>query len=147
MAFNFDLNNIETLLSQTIVNATVGFASDFNHVREHAVHSAQLFVLPLADDNTNTNEVHGLDEYQIKDVFAVMIVIPCSAGNAHSDMQIKQLRSDVKTALAGCQFAGWNPIKLDKGRTIELSKQTNNLIYQCQFSVTGLHTVTVKVMP
>ncbi len=147
MAFNFDLNNIETLLSSTVFNASVEFASDFNHVREHAVHSAQLFVLPLADDNTNTNEVHGMDEYQVKDVFAVMIVIPCAAGNAHSDAQVKQLRSDVKAAIAGCQYPGWDPIKLDKGRTIELNKKTNNLIYQCQFSVTGLHTVTVKVMP
>lgn len=147
MAFNFDLNNIETLLSNTVLNATVGFASDFNYVREHAVHSAQLFVLPLADDNINTNEVPGLDEYQVKDVFAVMIVIPCSAGNATTDEQIKQLRSDVKTAVAGCQYAGWDAIKLDKGRTIELSKKTNNLIYQCQFSVTGLHTVAVRAMP
>lgn len=147
MAFNFDLTNIETLLAQSGISAVVGFASDFNHVREHAVHSAQLFVLPLADDNLNTNDVPGLDEYLVKDVFAVMIVIPCAAGNAHSDVQIKQLRTEVKAVVAGCQYPEWNPIKLDKGRTIELNKQTNNLIYQCQFSVTGIHTVTVKVMP
>jgi len=77
----------------------------------------------------------------------VMIVIPCLTGNATSNAEIKELRGQVKEAIAGCQFQGWDPIKLDKGRTIELNKETNNLIYQCQFSVTVIHTVTVKVMP
>jgi len=147
MSFNFDLNKVETVLKQSAISATLGFSSDFNEVRKRAVHSSHLFVLPLAEDNQNTNQVPGLDEYQVHETFAVMIVIPCLTGNATSNAEIKELRGQVKEAIAGCQFEGWDPIKLDKGRTVELNKETNNLIYQCQFSVTGIHTVTVKVMP
>lgn len=143
--FNFDLNLIETLLKNAGM-AHVGFAADFNEARKRAVQMPTLFVLPLDEQFEEVTSVTGLDEYLASEVIAVMIVIPCHTGNANSDKQIKTLRDQVKNTVAGCQFTGWEPIKLHRGRTVELNRETNNLIYQCQFKVNGNITVSTKVM-
>ncbi|PAJ72040.1 hypothetical protein CJF42_23410 [Pseudoalteromonas sp. NBT06-2] len=143
--FNFDLNTIETHLKNAKI-AQVGFAADFNAARKKSVQSPTLYVLPLDDNYDDVSSVTGEDEYIATEIFAVMIVMPCVAGNVNSDSQIKTLRGKVKQAIAGCAFAPWQPIKLHRGRTVELSRETNNLIYQCQFKVTGNLTVSTKVI-
>ncbi|OHU85525.1 MULTISPECIES: phage tail terminator protein [Pseudoalteromonas] len=141
--FNFDLNHIENALKRERI-ANVGMAADFNEARKRPVQSPQLYVLPLDEDYDQAQSITGQDEYTITEIFAVMIVIPCIRGNKKSDEQIKQLRGQVKQAIAGLTFKPWQPIQLHRGRIVELNHATNNLIYQCQFKVTGHITVTTK---
>ncbi|SFD55127.1 phage tail terminator protein [Pseudoalteromonas denitrificans] len=143
--FNFDLNKIDKVLRDAKI-ARVGFAADFNAARKKGVQSPTLYVLPLDDNYDDAGSVTGEDEYIVTEIFAVMIVLPCLAGNKNSDTEIKTLRSKVKQAIAGCAFSPWQPIKLHRGRTVELSRETNNLIYQCQFKVVGNVTVKTKVI-
>lgn len=145
MPFNFDLNQVEQLLKSAGF-ARVGFAADFSEARKRASQTPTLYVLPLDEQYQDVASVTGLDEYIANEIFAVMIVIPCLSGNASSDQHIKNLRDQVKNAVAGCEFSPWQPIKLHRGRNVELNRETNNLIYQCQFSVTGNITVNTKVM-
>ena len=145
MPFNFDLKRIETLLKASN-HAEVGFAADFNDARKNAVHAPVLFVLPLDEQYEEVSSVTGLDEYNSTEIFAVMIVIPCAVSNALADEQIKELRDQVKETIAGCQFESWQPIKLHRGRTVEFNRDTGNLIYQCQFQVTGHLTINIRLM-
>ncbi|MBS3796676.1 MULTISPECIES: hypothetical protein [unclassified Pseudoalteromonas] len=145
MEFNFDLKRVETLLKEANF-ARVGFASDFNQARKTPVQSPCLYVIGIDDNNEETTAITGEDEYRVNDIFAVMIVIPCLAANATTDQQIKELRNQVKATLAGVAFLPWEPIKLNRSRIVELNRETNNLIYQCQFSVKGTLTVKTKVI-
>lgn len=141
--FNFDLNKIEVVL-KTAKIAKVGFSADFSEARKRAVQGPVLYVLPLDEDYELAQSVTGQDEYKITEIFAVMIVTPCKSGNKQSDEHIKHLRDKVKTVIAGLTFKPWEPIQLHRGRIVELSRDTNNLIYQCQFKVAGFTTVTPK---
>ncbi|MCF2855919.1 hypothetical protein L1286_00420 [Pseudoalteromonas sp. SMS1] len=141
--FNFDLNHIEKALNNARI-AKVGFAQDFNQARSKPVQAPLLYVLPLDEDYQPTNSITGQDEYTVTELFAVMIVIPCLSANRKTDQHIETLREQVKTALAGLTFAPYEPIKLHRGRMVELNVQTNNLIYQCQFSVSGHITINTK---
>lgn len=145
MQFNVDLNKVEDLLKKES-HTHVGFAADFNDVRRRSAQAATLFVLPLDEQFTEADSVTGQDEYLAKEMFAVMILIPVVAANAEADEQIKSLRQEVKTILAGATFAGYEPIKLNRGRVVELNKDTGNLIYQCQFSIECNLTVTTRVI-
>ena len=145
MEFNFDLNHVENLL-KTESDIHVGFAADFNDVRSRSAQVATLFVLPLDEQFTESESVNGQSEYLAKEMFAVMILIPVMAANEEADEQIKRLRNDVKSILAGATFAGYLPIKLNRGRVVELNKDTGNLIYQCQFSIESNLTVTTRVI-
>ncbi|AOT08254.1 phage tail terminator protein [Pseudoalteromonas luteoviolacea] len=141
--FNFDLNHIESALTKARI-AKVGFAPDFNQARSKPVHTPLLYVLPLDEDYQSTNSITGQDEYAVNELFAVMIVVPCHIANRQTDTQIEQLRERVKAALAGLTVTPYEPIKLHRGRMVELNQQTKNLIYQCQFSVSGHITINTK---
>jgi ribosomal protein S13 len=145
MEFNFDLNHVEALLKRE-TTIDVGFAADFNDARARSVHAAMLFVLPLDEQFKEITTVTGLDEYEATEIFAVMIVIPSATSNALADDQINQLRDEVKKCVAGAVFQGWQPVKLHRGRVVEFNKDTGNLIYQCQFSVSGHLTVNTRVV-
>lgn len=145
MEFNFDLNHVSNLLKADNA-AGVGFAADFNDARSRSVHAPVLFVLPLDEQFKDTTSITGTDEYISTEIFAVMIVIPSATSNSLADEQINTLRDKVKHAVAGAQFGHWQPIKLHRGRVVEFNKETGNLIYQCQFSVSGHLIVNTKVM-
>jgi len=145
MEFNFDLNRVEALLKRE-TTIDVGFAADFNDARSRSVHASMLFVLPLDEQFKETTSVTGLDEYDFTEIFGVMIVIPSAVSNALADEHINKLRDEVKKCVAGVQFEGWQPIKLHRGRVVEFNKDTGNLIYQGQFSVSCHLTVNTKVM-
>lgn len=145
MQFNFDLNNVETLLkNETLIE--VGFAADFNDARSRSVHAPVLFVLPLDEQFKEADSVTGQDEYNSTEIFAVMILIPSAASNQLANDDINQLRDKVKAAVAGVQFSNWEPIKLHRGRVVESNHDTGNLIYQCQFAVSTNLTVKTRVM-
>ncbi|MCF7512961.1 hypothetical protein L3V43_05000 [Pseudoalteromonas sp. L23] len=145
MQFNFDLNKVERLLKQ--LNLRVGAAADFNEVRNNPIQTASVFVLPLDDDYAPEDAVTGQQVYNITELFAVMIVIPCHGGNQYANNQIAELRNKIKAALAGVKFDDWQPIAPHRGRIVEFNSTTNTLIYQCQFKVTGYVTVNARPMP
>jgi hypothetical protein len=141
--FNFDLNKIESVLKRERI-AHVGEAADLNELRAKPVQTATLIVLPLDEDNEHTGSVTGEDTYKVTEIFAVVIVLPTRAGNRQSVQLLNELRERIKTALAGLAFDGYEPIKLHRGRIVEMNRETKNLIYQCQFVVTGYTTVTAR---
>ncbi|WP_419147525.1 phage tail terminator protein [Pseudoalteromonas 'SMAR'] len=145
MQFNFDLNKVEKHLSR--LNLRVGAAADFNEVRNNPIQTASVFVLPLDDDYAPEDAVTGQQIYNITELFAVMIVIPCHGGNQRANDHIAQLRNLIKAELAGVKFGDWQPIEPHRGRIVEFNHKTNTLIYQCQFKVTGYVTVNTRPMP
>lgn len=144
-AFNLDLNRIEQHLKTELQRkCTVGFASDFNQVRKTPVQTATLFVLPLDEDFQPLSEVPGERQLNMSELFAVMIVLPVKSSNRTSDELIKTLRGEVWEALVGATLPGWEPIMPHRGRLVELNRETNNLIYQCQFMAERLLDVVPR---
>ena len=132
--FNLDLNRIETELQSLAAQAiTLGHASDFNQARQTGAQVATVYVLPLDERYQDADVLTGLCEQQLFETFAVMCVVPCHGGNRVADGQVNTLRDRVKAALSGLVIDDWEPITPDRGRLVEFNRQTNNLIYQCQF--------------
>lgn len=141
--FEFDLNKVEAALKNASF-CKLGVAASFNSVRKKPVQSASMYVLSIDEDYQKAVSINGVDEYNCTELFAVMIVIPCSAANRNANEQIRTLKNKVKQALAGLVIDDFDPIELHRSRIVEFNQDTNNLIYQCQFRVTGYLTVEAK---
>ncbi|ALU41937.1 hypothetical protein [Pseudoalteromonas rubra] len=143
MQFNFDLNQIEAALNRAGIKTH--YAADFSEARRKPVQNTLFCVLPLDDDYELASSINGQDEYQVTDIFAVMIIVPVRVANRQADAEVRKAREQVKHTLAGLTIPPYEPIKLHRGRIVEFNPDTKNLIYQCQFSVSGLVTVNAKV--
>lgn len=146
MTIKFDLTKVEQRLKAQLSTARVGFAADFNSARSQSVQSASVYVLPIAQQHKEVSCVNSEQEYQLTETFAVMIVLPCFASNQSTVAQLQVVRDEVDAALEGVAFLPFTPIAPDQSRLVELNQQTNNLIFQSQFSVSGLKTVTTNVV-
>ncbi|MEC8325913.1 MAG: hypothetical protein VX100_07440 [Pseudomonadota bacterium] len=133
---DFDLKLVEETLASSAI-AHVDYAASFNAARQSGVHTSTFYVLSVTDDFKERSSTSSLDIYDATHTFAVMIVIPCMAGNFETEERIKNLVRQVREEITGKVYLDYQAVKLAKGQLVELNTKTNNYIYQQNFKVSG----------
>lgn len=146
--YNLDLNVIETVLKTAEFN--VKPAMNMPALLRSAVQRNTTFVLPLDEQAEDFDEIGGIDVSQYSmEQFAVVGVFR-AAGSSSGSLAGNELltwRDQVKTALIGLMIQPFEPITFQAGRLIEVSKETQNVVYQLQFKTTCTVVTNVRTYP